>query len=448
MPWQQHVADVALELDSESGRLVYNEVGLTVPRQSGKSTFVLAKATHRASATSFFGRRQVLVYTAQTRMKAREKWEEDYAEALEHSSSFKVGVHKSNGNEHIRFPNGSRWGIDANTEKAGHGGTLDEAYIDEAFAQVDNRLEQAFRPAMITRANKQLWVVSTAGWKGGSPFLEAKVRRGREAVEQGLTSGRCYFEWSAPDDADPADRSVWWECMPALGHTITEEAIAAELEAFADNLDEFRRAYLNQWREKGRARAVIDPSRWGAARDADAAVDGRLALAVDRMPDGDGSSHLATSIGFAGECDGKTLVALADHRPGMSWVVERVVALVAEHDPVAVVVDPGGPAAPLIDDLRAAGVDVSEVTGRAVTQGCGGMLEDINEGRVTHLGQEPLDAAVAAARRRTVGDAWAWARRDTSSDISPLVAVTLARSGLAKWRAEMPEDFPIAAVWA
>jgi hypothetical protein len=37
-----------------------------------------------------------------------------------------------------------------------------------------------------------------------------------------------------------------------------------------------------------------------------------------------------------------------------------------------------------------------------------------------------LDDAVAGARKRSSGDAWAWARRDQSVDVSPLVAVTLA----------------------
>src|SRR5690349_16076845 len=69
MPWQQYVADVGLEINPATGRLAYDEINLTVPRQSGKSTLVEAKATHRCSATGFFGERQRVVYTAQTRLK-------------------------------------------------------------------------------------------------------------------------------------------------------------------------------------------------------------------------------------------------------------------------------------------------------------------------------------------------------------------------------------------
>ena len=48
-----------------------------------------AKAAHRCSATGFFGPRQHVVYTAQTRQKAREKWEEDFLSDLRASRDFR-----------------------------------------------------------------------------------------------------------------------------------------------------------------------------------------------------------------------------------------------------------------------------------------------------------------------------------------------------------------------
>ena len=107
-----------------------------MPRQSGKTTFIEAKFCHRCTATSFYGPRQQLVYTAQTRQKAREKLEEDFIPDLEAARAWKGRFRSAlaNGHEHIRFANGSRFALEASTEKAGHGGTLDEAYLDEAFA--------------------------------------------------------------------------------------------------------------------------------------------------------------------------------------------------------------------------------------------------------------------------------------------------------------------------
>jgi phage terminase large subunit-like protein len=47
MPWQQDAADVAYEYDPVTGLFRYDEVDITVPRQSGKTTLTLAKKVHR-----------------------------------------------------------------------------------------------------------------------------------------------------------------------------------------------------------------------------------------------------------------------------------------------------------------------------------------------------------------------------------------------------------------
>lgn len=433
MPWQQYVADVALELDPVTGRLAYDEIGLTVPRQSGKSTLILAKAVHRASATQFFGGRQRIVYTAQTRNKAREKWEEDYAADLKASKTFapKIKTHFGNGNEHIRFANGSRFGIEANTEKAGHGGTLDEAYIDEAFAQVDNRLEQAFRPAMITRPNTQLAWVSTAGWSDGSPFLLGKVARGREQVEMGVREGLAYFEWSADPDADPEDPDVWRSCMPALGHTITEEAIAAELRAMADNLADFRRAYLNQWVAKGAGEeAVIDPDAWAMLEGREDKRPTPVAFSVEVSED-----RKWSQIGLAGvRSDGRRHVQIVEARRGTRWVAERVQELVAEWKPLAVALNPSGPAGSLLGALAERGVDVVKVGGQELGQACGLFVDSVDDESLAHTGQPQVAVAIGAATKRRMGSSWAWKPRD-GTDISPLWAVTIALHALDRARA-------------
>jgi len=429
MPWQRYVADVLLEIDPDTGRLAYQEFGLTVPRQSGKSTLILAKAVHRASATQFFGPRQRIVYTAQTRHKAREKWEEDYAADLEMSRAFKakIQIHKGNGNEHVRFPNRSRFGIEANTEKAGHGGTLDEAYIDEAFAQADGRLEQAFGPAMITRPNKQLGWISTAGWLNASPYLEGKVAYGRRQVEAGQNTGLAYFEWSAPEDADPDDEARWWDFMPALGHTIMPEAIRAELARLTaqGDLNDFRRAYMNQWVHKNSASdSVIPMSVWGALIAPDPFNTHEVAFAIDVAPDRD-----AAAIGAARQVDGISQVDIADHRPGVEWVLPRVVDLEQRFRPVAWVLDPSGPAGSLLPALKQAGI-VPTLTGpREMAQACGAFFDAAvsPEPTLRHLNEPSLNAALTAATKRPLGDAWAWSRK--TGDISPLVAATLALHG-------------------
>lgn len=453
MAWQQYVADVILEIDPDTGRLVYDEWGLTVPRQSGKSTLILVKFVHRCSATKFFGPRQRLAYTAQTRQKAREKWEEDYVSELEHSSKFKsrIATHKGNGNEHVRFTNGSRFGIEANTEKAGHGGTLDEGYIDEAFAQVDNRIEQAFGPAMITRPNKQLGVVSTAGWLDSSPYLLDKVRIGRELVAADVRSGTAYFEWSAPDEADPADEDVWLGCMPALHrpecdskcklHTITLAAIRAEyLKAKrSGKISDFCRAYLNQWKRKPKEAEETALGNWGACAAREALVLPRpAAIGVAASLDGEWAS-----IGSAGMLDADRLVVGKVDRfdlldgLGQKRLLDEVYRIQRDYK-CAVVVDEKGPAKHLIADLEDAGVVVTKAKLEDHIDACADICNRVRARTLVYLPEPDLDDAALAARWRFVGDRKVFGRKQSSGDISMLEAVTLAA-----WVASDGSDYDV-----
>ena len=52
--------------------------------------------------------------------------------------------------------------------------------------------------------------------------------------------------------------------------------------------------------------------------------------------------------------------------------------------------------------------------------------------------EQAIQAAAAEASKRPLGDAWAWNRRN-ASNITPLVAVTLARYGVTN----TPEEKPI-----
>jgi len=47
-----------------------------------------------------------------------------------------------------------------------------------------------------------------------------------------------------------------------------------------------------------------------------------------------------------------------------------------------------------------------------------------------HLGTPELQSAIAGSIKRPLNDRWAWHRVNSSVDISPLVAVTLAQWGL------------------
>jgi phage terminase large subunit-like protein len=258
MPWQSDdVNAVATELTPE-GRFAYRQVVLEVMRQQGKTVDLLAMMIARAMRRPG----TQISYTAQTRLDARHRLLDVWWPMIERSKLRQfIDVRKGSGSEAYLFRNGSMLGLVSGTQTSGHGDNLDLGVIDEAWAQEDDHLEQAMRPAMMTR-DAQLWIVSAAGTEK-SAYFRGKVEDGRSRAEMGVTEGGCYIGYSAPDDADPGDPAVWRACMPALGITVSEETVATDFGLM--DLAEFRRAYLCQWPEVAKPGwDVIDADAWGA----------------------------------------------------------------------------------------------------------------------------------------------------------------------------------------
>jgi phage terminase large subunit-like protein len=258
MPWQHEVNRVVTELDG-NGRLRYRQAVIEVMRQQGKSVDVLslmiARGLRRPGTQ--------IAYTAQTGKDARHRMIDVWWPRIQASKLAPlIDIRKSSGSEALLFANGSMLGLINADETSGHGENLDLGVIDEAWAQTDDRLEQAMRPAMMTR-DAQLLIVSAAG-NEKSAYFQRKVYEARARLEMGLTGGGCYISYSAPDDADPGDPATWRACMPALGITVTEDVVAKDYQDMDEA--EFRRAYLCQWPEVAKPGwGVIGAESWGAA---------------------------------------------------------------------------------------------------------------------------------------------------------------------------------------
>jgi hypothetical protein len=124
-------------------------------------------------------------------------------------------------------------------------------------------------------------------------------------------------------------------------------------------------------------------------------------------------------------------VETVEHRKGTGWRVQKLVDVVEKDDPTVVVCDATGPAASLIAPLEEAGVRVETVTVGEHGQAVGRLVDMVAERTLRHLGTEELAAAVRGAKPRPLGDAFAWSRKNSAVDISPLVAATLALGAAA-----------------
>ena len=302
----------------------------------------------------------------------------------------------------------------ASTTKSGHGATIDLGVVDEAFSYQDARIEQAMRPAMMTRRSAQLWVVSTAGTPAASPYLLERVERGRHAVEAGLTSGLCYFEWSAADDADPGDPETWRGCMPALARTVTEEVVHSAFRSMARH--EFERAFLNRW-VTALGEPVVPIEEWEALADPDGPRPSEVVLAVDVAP-GSKSAAIVRPGSSAGTCACR-FWKRTRARTGSSALQRLATGLGATE-----VIADARSAAPLLTGFRGAALTSTSATDMAV--GATFLLDLVKNKRLRHRGERELTIAIDGAARRPLGDSFAWSRKSSAVDISPLVAVTLA----------------------
>ena len=242
----------------------------------------------------------------------------------------------------------------------------------------------------------------------------------------GVREGLAYFEWSAPDDVDPEDEEAWRRCMPAVGHTISIDAIRAEYRAALrdNNVNGFRRAFLNQWvlKEDPDADVVVSLGEWAALQHVEDSRPSPIVLVVE-VADNRRWAH----IGLAGKrADGGTHVQVVKSNRGTGWVVGELGRLIAEHGPAAVALNPSSPAGSLVPELQAAGVDVQLIAARDEAAACGAFVDAVSRQSLHHAGGKLLEVSIGAARRRMRGNTWVWKSSDEATDISPLRAVSLA----------------------
>lgn len=453
LPWQHDLLEVAYEVDA-FGQLWYREIVVVIMRQSGKSTLIIPVSLHRMIG---WPERQFGLYIAQTRDKAREKLVEEHFYHIERSPfrpllvpnrSGKIRPVLVNGSEHLKFINGSKWAIDAPTEEAGHGGTLGLAVGDEIFALPDNRLEAGLMPTMATVPDAMTWWISTPGRsKLKSPFMWQKVEKGRARVElarldpsQLEKSRSLYLEFSIPATADVYDPATWWLNMPAVGYTQTLETI----QGFADSMDEreFRRAFACQWGDDFATDWKIPKEPWDSRADPESKISGELIWVLDVAPD-----RSWASIGVAGvRDDGAFHIEVVDDGPGTDWLMDGdptrnlhgIAALVQQH---------GGDVyfdfqtvGAFLPDLLDRGIHAVAIGADDIRVAAPMLLDYVLNGRVWHLGQTQLDAALASAATSPLGDGWKWSRGKSMKPISALVTVTLALRMLAKLLPQLQYD--------
>jgi Phage terminase-like protein, large subunit len=474
-PWQSLVLERSLGVDAD-GRWSAFEAGLIVARQNGKSAIFEA----RCLAGLFLFDEELILYSAHEFKTSAEIFRRVLA-LIEGTPDLRKrvkAVARSKGEEGIELlptracPRGQRLRFVARSTNSGRGFSADCTIWDECQNLPDASVD-AMMPTLLARPNPQLWYGGSAPDKELAPCEQ--ITRVRRRALDGPADRLAYFEWSAElcgdqcgpgceEHDDPADPLTWAKCNPALGSgRVTVEGVA-KLHA-SMSYRGFARELLSvgNYPVEDGGWDVISEAAWQATAasliyddaghvvGADSHPEDPVAFAVDVTPD-----RSMACIAIAGaRSDGLTHLEVVDHEPGTAWVVGRIQGLIAKWKPCAVALDPGGPAGSLVADFEAAGIELTTTKARDVAAACGALYDavvrppDAPEGwapSVRHIPHPALSGALSGAGKRPLGDAWAWDRRGVSVDISPLVAVTLARWAYAS-RPHEEDDVEPWAAW-
>jgi hypothetical protein len=444
-PWQRQVLDLGLG-ERADGRWSAFEVAVNVPRQNGKGGVIEA----RELAGLFLLNEQLILHSAHEFKTSIEAFRRVVA-LVTNSDALRrrvARVRRTTGEECIELLTGQRLRFLARSGGSGRGFSGDCNILDEAMILGDEAMG-ALMPTMSARPNPQIWYLGSAGIGGPSVQLGRLRERALRALEGEPDPALAYFEWSVDphlpecpagcaEHDDTADPAAWGRANPAMGIRISQEHIQRERLSMSPTVFARERLGVGDYpSDRADTWSVIGQDAWRALADGESKPSDPVAFAIDMTPE---RSHAA--IGVAGASGSAVHVEVVDHRPGTGWVVERAVDLQERWGPCAWIVDGGGPAGALISDLERAGLTVRVPKVREVAQACGQFYDAVTEQTLVHLDQAPLAAALAGARKRELGEAWAWARRGVSVDISPLVAVTLAAWGLRTRTDEEEEVAP------
>lgn len=441
-PWQQGCGRIFLGKDA-GGRYAATVGGITIsiPRQVGKTYLVgwivfalcLLHPGMTVLWTAHRTRTSTRTFQSLAGMARRPKVK---------PFVLPNGVRTSNGEQEIRFRNGSVIMFGAREQGFGRGfDSVDIEVFDEAQILTDKALED-----MVAATNQSRHPCGALLFYMGTPprpVDPGEVFRGkRDKALSGKLLDGVYVELSGDPDADPDDLEQVRKANPSYPSRTPLEAILRMRENLPAD-DSYLREALGIWDANGAGWRVIARDVWMRQAHEDSLPVDRLALGIEVAPD-----MAAAAVSLSGQRkDGGWHVELDEHRSGAQWLPAYVKRLLAANPTVrAVVGDVGGPLQALLDQrgdrwlLSGTRIAVTPMRVKDLGTGCTLLATGLRDGTVWHLGQPQMATAAEVAGKRTLADTgmWVWSRSTSASDITPIQSATWALIGAQRSRVRRP----------
>ncbi|WP_064077838.1 terminase family protein [Prescottella equi] len=433
--WQQGFGRVALGC-REDGKYAATVGGVvaSIPRQVGKTYTVgnliiglclefpglrvIWTSHHNRTTTNTFRSMQGMVLTKKV---------------LPHLAS--NGIRTANGEQEIRFANGSIIMFGAREQGFGRGmDAIDVEVFDEAQILGTKALEDMV-PSTNAAKHEHGALLFFIGTPPRPTDDGAAFTAKRKRALDGKSHDQMFVEFSADATADSDDREQWAVMNPSYPHRTPLESMLRMRENIPDE-DSWRREAMGIWPDvsEDADKPVVNLGAWSNLYDGEPTFLGVTCLSVDMSTERE-TRDRTCSIQVAAKTAKGAHLQLGYHGSAdTTAVVKFLVAAVEAGDPVAVVIDPKSTAQVLIQPLQRAGIEPELMRPQDVMASTAGFLSATDEGLVTHDDDPRMVEAFAVAKLREIGDGGgvAWARKK-SGTICQLVAASNALWGLSQF---------------
>jgi phage terminase large subunit-like protein len=421
LPYQEHVLKDMLTVD-KNDMWVRKTNLLLIARQSGKTFLArMLILTHLLKWNT-----DVLIMSSNRSM-ALETFRQ-VANALENNDHLKGMVKQirhANGTESIEMLSGARLDVVAATRDGARGRSINGLlYIDE----VREVSEEGYRAAMpVTRAHANAHTLLTSN--AGDAF--SLVLNGlRERALENPPKSFGFYEYSAPQYCKVTDRHGWAQANPALGYTITEEALE---EAVATSpIENTRTELLCQWID-----SLSSPWTHGSLEecgdsDMSLSAGAYTVFAFDVSPSRRNASLVIGQI----LPDGRVGVGLAQTWSSEVSVDELKIAAdikgwADQYRPRSICFDPYATQS-IADRLANAGQVMTNISGAQFYTACTDLKDALDNRRMVHSQQEGWIQQMNNCAAKTNDSSWRIIKRKSAGDISGAIATVMVVSTLLK----------------
>jgi phage terminase large subunit-like protein len=421
LPWQEHVLRDMLTID-KSGSWIRKTNLLLIARQNGKThlarmlilahlikweTNVLMMSSNRSMALDTF--RQVT----------------HILETNDHLKGFVKQIRHANGTESIQMLSGARLDVVAATRDGSRGRSVNGLLFVDEVREISEEGYRAATPTTRAHPNSQTLLCSNAG-----DHFSSVLNSLRSLALENPPKSFGFYEYSAPQYCKITDRQGWAQANPALGYTITEEALE---EAVATSpIENTRTELLCQWID-----SLSSPWPHGVLEDtSDASLTipagGYTVFAFDVSPSRRNASLVAGQI----LPDGRIGVGILQTWESQVSVDDlKIAAEIKAHAdlyrPRQICFDKYT-AQSIADRLSNAGQMCMDISGAAFYQACGDLLDALVNHRLVHAGQENWIQQMNNCAAKTNDSSWRIVKRKSAGDVSGAISTAMVVHQLTK----------------